>query len=54
MVRVAAGETESSANEKVIKVGNAPAADAAVKEIEVSAKKYEYDSSSIEVPVKKE
>lgn len=51
VVRVAAGEKESSATEKVIKVGNAPPADAAVREIEVSAKKYEYDPASIEVSV---
>jgi cytochrome c oxidase subunit 2 len=51
VVRVAAGEKESSVNEKVIKVGNAPPTDAAVREIEVSAKKYEYDPASIEVPV---
>jgi len=51
VVRVAAGEQESSANEKVTKVGNAAPAGAAVKEIELSAKKYEYDPASVEVPV---
>ena len=49
--RIAAAEKESPTNDKVIKVGNAPPADAAVKEIEISAKKYEYDLANIEVPV---
>jgi hypothetical protein len=42
---------KSSANEKVIKVGNAAPAGAPVKEIQLSAKKYQYDPASVEVPV---
>ena len=37
---------------RVIKFGNPPSADAPVKEIEVSARKYEFTPSSIEVPAR--
>jgi cytochrome c oxidase subunit 2 len=47
----AGGGKELSKNDKVIKVGSSPPADAPVKEIEVSAKKYEYEPATIEVPV---
>jgi heme/copper-type cytochrome/quinol oxidase subunit 2 len=50
-VTASAGEKELSKNDKVIKVGSTPPTDAPVKEIEVSTKKYEYNPTSIEVPV---
>jgi len=43
-------EDKASSASKVVKVGNAAPADAAVKEIEVSAKKYEFTPALIEVP----
>ena len=43
-------EDKPSTASKVVKVGNAAPADATVKEIDVSAKKYEFTPALIEVP----
>jgi len=48
----AAEDKKSGAPPNVIKIGNPAPADAPVKEIEVSAKKYEFAPDLIEVPAK--
>jgi cytochrome c oxidase subunit 2 len=49
-VWVLAGENQQTQG-NTIKVGDPPPADAPVKEVEVSAKKYEYSPAVIEVPL---
>src|SRR5258706_10697951 len=46
-----AGSKESPIAERVIKIGNPPPANAMIKEVNISAKKYEYNPGIIEVPV---
>ncbi|MFN8009438.1 MAG: cupredoxin domain-containing protein [Terriglobia bacterium] len=42
---------QSDSTPKVVKIGAAAPADAPVKEVEITAKKYEFNPSSLEVPL---
>jgi nitrous oxide reductase len=50
VVRIAENKGSPIA-ERVIKVGNPPPANVAIKEVNISAKKYEYNPGSVVVPI---
>lgn len=49
-VRIA-GSKESPIIERVVKVGSPPPINVTMKEVTISAKKYEYNPGSVEVPI---
>jgi len=46
-----AGSKEIPIAERVIKIGNPPPANVMIKELDISAKKYEYNPRIVEVPI---